>query len=102
MKQFIITTTLLCSLVGSTAVASNVERACLRSDRKAANRNLCGCIQDAADLTLSKSDQRKAAVFFKDPAKAQEVRQSDNRSNERFWKRYKEFATTAEVYCAGM
>lgn len=100
-------TTFLCTaaLLGAStlapvaASAGAVERACLSSDRKAANRNLCGCIQQVADLTLSNSDQRKAAGFFKDPQKAQDIRQSDNRSNEAFWKRYKSFGATASDYC---
>lgn len=81
------------------ASAGAIERACNSSDRKAANRSLCGCIQQVADLTLSNTDQRKAAAFFKDPQKAQDTRQSDNRSNEAFWKRYKAFGTSASRYC---
>jgi len=79
--------------------AGVIESACLKSDRKAANRALCGCIQDAADLTLDRRDQKMAATFFRDPHKAQEIRQSDNRSHEAFWKRYKQFGSTAETYC---
>ncbi|MHC0053715.1 hypothetical protein [Actibacterium sp. D379-3] len=79
--------------------AGAIERACLSSDRKAASRSLCGCIQQAADLTLDRRDQRMAAKFFKDPHKAQEIRQSDNRSDEAFWLRYRQFGTTAETYC---
>lgn len=79
--------------------ASNIERACMRADRKAATRSLCGCVQDVADLVLSKSDQKLAASFFKTPQKAQDTRQSDSRSRERFWKRYKEFGKTAKEFC---
>ncbi|SFK03558.1 hypothetical protein [Celeribacter neptunius] len=81
------------------AQAGAIERACMSSDRAANNRALCGCIQDVADLTLSNSDQRQAAKFFKDPQKAQDIRQSDNRSHESFWKRYKAFGATAAQYC---
>ena len=80
--------------------AGTIERACVRSDRKAANRALCGCIQDVADLTLTGSDQKLAATFFKNPQKAQDVRQSDRRSHEIFWKRYKNFGETARAYCS--
>lgn len=81
------------------AQAGVIERACLSSDRAAGNRALCGCIQDAADLTLSGGDQRRAATFFKDPHKAQVVRQSDNSRDEAFWLRYREFGATAESFC---
>ena len=79
--------------------AETIERACLRSDRPQANRTVCGCIQDAANLTLSTKDQQRAAAFFKDPHKAQEIRQSDRRGDEAFWKRYRNFGQTAEAFC---
>ena len=79
--------------------AGTIERACLGSDRPGASRALCGCIQDAADLTLSNSDQRRAAGFFRDPHSAQEVRTSDRGSDEAFWLRYREFGSTAESFC---
>ena len=81
------------------AQAKQIERACLSSDRGAGQRGLCGCIQDAANRTLSQKDQKLAASFFKEPDKAQRIRQSDSRNHERFWDRYKNFAQTAETYC---
>ncbi len=87
------------ALTAGMAQAGTIERACNKSDRQAANRSLCGCIQDAADMTLSGSDQRLAAKFFDDPHMAQEIRQSDRPSHEVFWKRYKEFGATAKTYC---
>lgn len=81
------------------AQAGAIERACMSSDRAASNRALCGCIQDVADLTLTGSDQRQAAKFFKDPQKAQDIRQSDKSSHESFWKRYKSFGEAASQYC---
>ncbi|MEL7027398.1 MAG: hypothetical protein AAGO57_09260 [Pseudomonadota bacterium] len=80
-------------------LAGDIERACLGAERSSASRTLCGCIQDAADLTLSTQDQRRAAAFFRDPHQAQVVRQSDRRSDERFWDRYKQFGETAESFC---
>ena len=88
------------ALAAGAASAGPIERACMRSDREAANRNLCGCIQDVADATLSRRDQALAAKFFKKPAMAQEVRQSDRPSYEVFWKKYKEFGETAQTYCS--
>lgn len=81
------------------ASAGAIERACMASDRGANNRRLCGCIQQVADATLSNREQRQAAKFFKDPQKAQDIRQSDNSSHEVFWKRYKAFGNAAAQYC---
>jgi hypothetical protein len=82
------------------AGANPIERACRASDR-GATLELCTCIGQVADMTLSDRDQRRAARFFSDPAAAQEVRQSDARSDEAFWQRYRTFGTTAEAFCAG-
>ncbi|MCP5073933.1 MAG: hypothetical protein GY947_11650 [Rhodobacteraceae bacterium] len=80
--------------------AGTIERACNKSDRRAATRSLCGCIQDIADIKLTSSDQKLAAKFFADPHLAQETRQSDNEAKERFWKRYKAFGQTASDSCS--
>ncbi len=77
-----------------------ISNACNRSDRKASNRQLCGCIQAVANTQLSSSDQSLAASFFPNPQKAQDTRQSDNPRNEAFWKRYKVFASSAERSCS--
>ncbi len=94
--------TLAALAVAFSATASGagvIERACLTSGREAASRALCGCIQDAANLTLDGGDQRVAAKFFRDPHRAQEVRQSDSGRNRAFWQRYKKFGSTAEQFC---
>lgn len=77
-----------------------IERACNASERRASNPTLCSCVQQTADLTLSRSDQQLAVTFFTDPHRAQEIRQSDNLRHEAFWKRYKEFSATAKDYCS--
>ena len=77
-----------------------MQTACLRSDRRAAGRQLCGCVQATANATLSRGDQAKAVRFFKDPHEAQVVRQSDRAADEAFWKRYKQFVEVAERTCA--
>lgn len=87
------------AVLGTTAQAGAIESACINSDRKV-SRALCGCIQQVADITLTRSDQRLAAKFFKDPQKAQDMRQSSNSSNESFWLKYKNFGATAEAYCS--
>lgn len=76
-----------------------IAQACRRSDRDAASRQLCGCIQAAANESLSSSDQKRAAGFFSDPQKAQDIRQSDSAGHEAFWRRYKAFVATAEARC---
>ncbi len=98
MRAFVIAAAMVVAS-GVAASAGPIERACLKSDRQAANRALCGCIQDAANATLSSSDQRLAAKFFQEPHMAQEIRQSDNASHEVFWKKYKNFGQTAATYC---
>ena len=87
-------------LLSTAAMAGPIERACMASDR-GGNRSLCGCIQQAADATLSGSDQRRAAKFFKDPERAHQTWVSQSASDEAFWDRYKQFGETAEASCAG-
>ncbi|GAA6182553.1 MULTISPECIES: hypothetical protein [unclassified Shimia] len=81
------------------ADASTMRRACLRSDRDGATRSMCRCIQKVANQSLSGADQRLAASFIKEPHKAQEIRQSDRRSHEIFWKRYKSFGENVTANC---
>lgn len=103
MKHMILTLAFAVALtpVATTTVeAGTIQRACMNSDRKAANRRLCRCIDQAARKTLNSSDQRLAATFFKDPHRSQEIRQSDRTSHEKFWKRYKEFGVRAQQMCS--
>ena len=88
-------------LMSGMASAGAIEQACLGSDRQAANRSLCGCIQQVADVTLQGGDQRRAAAFIKDPDKAQDAWMSKTASDDAFWDRYKNFGATAEASCAG-
>ncbi|UWQ19484.1 hypothetical protein K3551_06765 [Jannaschia sp. M317] len=76
-----------------------MQTACLRADRRAADTALCGCVQAAADATLSGRDQSRAVKFFREPHQAQVTRQSDNRGDEAFWQRYKRFVAVAERAC---
>jgi hypothetical protein len=78
------------SMTPGIAAAGPIERACMGSDRSAGNRALCGCIQQAADMTLQSRDQRRAAAWI-----------SQSASDDAFWERYKAFGSTAETYCAG-
>ncbi len=85
----------------SAAMAGPMEKACLNSDRRGATRAVCSCIQQVADMTLKGGDQRKAARFFADPDRAQDVRMSSKSADDAFWDRYRNFGSTAEAYCAG-
>jgi hypothetical protein len=102
MKSYILAATGAATLVLVTgmATAGPIERACMASDR-GGNRSLCGCIQQAADMTLSGGDQKRAAKFFKDPEAAHATWISQSKSDDAFWDRYKSFGQTAEAYCAG-
>ncbi len=81
------------------AMAGPIDSACIRSDRARGNAPLCGCIQQVANQSLSRADQRRAADFFRDPHQAQVVRMSKSNADNAFWARYKKFAGAAEAYC---
>ena len=78
-----------------------ISRACLSSDRRARNPQLCGCIQTVANQSLSGADQRKASRFFSDPQRAHDTWMSQTAADDAFWERYKAFGAQAEAYCAG-
>jgi len=100
MKNILLTTLLLSLGAGSAPAGDMIKNACLKSGRAAANRQLCSCIQQVADTRLARKDQKLAATFFRDPHRAQEIRQSDRRAHEVFWTKYKEFGAAAKEYCA--
>ena len=76
-----------------------IQKACQADQRKAASRSRCGCVQAVADQSLSVADQKRGARYFKDPHTLQEVRQSDNAGNERFWLAWKAFGQSAAAQC---
>jgi hypothetical protein len=99
MRAVTLTAALL-MLVGPAAEAGGpIERACNRSDRAAATREMCHCLQRVADATLRRREQRTAAGFFRDPDRAQEVRRSDTARDDAFWERYLYFGKAAELNC---
>ena len=77
-----------------------IKNACISSGRRAANREICGCIQAAADQTLSGADQRRGASFFGNPALAHEVRVSDTTRDDAFWDRWRNFGRAADQLCS--
>ncbi|MGC1496955.1 MAG: hypothetical protein WA790_14185 [Sulfitobacter sp.] len=76
-----------------------IHRACLTDNRKAATPARCGCVQAVADQSLDIGDQKRGAKLFRDPHQLQEIRQSDNASNERFWLAWKAFGQNAAAAC---
>lgn len=97
--KHLIAALLLAFLATPATSFGKIERACMNSDRKSANRSLCKCIQSVANTKLTSKDQRLAARFFQDPHLAQETRQSDSFAKEQFWKRYKSFGAAASESC---
>ena len=85
----------------SASVAGPIERACLRSDRPAANRAVCDCIDRVADQILRTGDQRRAAKFFRDPDLAHRTWMSKQGADDVFWDRYKAFGAQAQATCTG-
>lgn len=92
---------LLTALVILTACGPRgaIRSACLDAGRKAANPALCACVQGAANGTLSRGEQKRAAKFFADPERAQDTRRRDDRASEAFWARYKRFSDRAARQC---
>ena len=80
--------------------AGPIESACLRSDRPQATRALCRCIGAVANNTLTRSEQRRAARFFRDPQLAQDIRMSRSARDNEFWTRYRAFGAAAEQRCS--
>lgn len=105
MKHLAITCVLSTSLLGFTAFtpapaeAGSIQRACLSADRSAASKGLCGCIEDVAGAMLSRSEQSRVIKIFRDPHASQVLRQSDRRSDEKFWQKYKQFGQAVSTYC---
>ena len=99
MRAAILATVLTLTLGPPAEAGGPIERACNRSDRDAANAELCHCLQRVADVTLKRAEQRMAARFFRDPDRAQEIRQSDEGRHEAFWQRYLYFGSAAELNC---
>lgn len=84
---------------GSRGATGDISEACLQADRRAASPALCSCVQQVANQSLSNRDQARAAAFFAEPQLAQDTRQSDRPSDERFWLRYRAFSDLASEIC---
>jgi hypothetical protein len=90
------------SLNGAVQFASGpIHTACTRQGRRGASSARCGCVQAAANLTLTPGEQRIGARYFEDPELLQKMKLSDTPQNERFWDTWARFAETAETLCRG-
>ncbi|MEO0380151.1 MAG: hypothetical protein AAF252_07750, partial [Pseudomonadota bacterium] len=80
-----------------------IQQACQADRRKQSSRARCGCVQAVADQSLSASDQRRGAGYFKNPQALQDVRQNQdsNASNRRFWAAWKAYGQAAAAACSG-
>lgn len=92
---------LILAILGScgSRVTGEIGKACVASDRNAANPRLCSCIQQAANRHLSAGDQKLAATFFADSEKANDIKINDSPSADAFWARYRNFTNLAERSC---
>lgn len=84
---------------GGGRVSGDIGEACIDAGRRDATPELCSCVQQVADQTLSSRDQSRAVAFFEEPQLAQDTRQSDRSSDEAFWDRYKAFSELATQIC---
>lgn len=102
MKQVVVAAALglMASFAAPSVQAGPIERACLDSGRAGASAALCSCIQRVANQTLAMSEQRQGSRFFRDPARAQDVRQSARGNDRALWQRWRAFGEAAEVNCA--
>lgn len=99
MRKVLILLTMV-ALAGCGGGASGeIGSACVRAGRDAATPALCSCIQRVANQSLSSADQSRAADFFADPERAEEVRRSDATRDDAFWERYRAFTDRAEASC---
>ena len=102
MKQFLLIAFCTASLttVAPAVDAAQIKRACLASDREAATRARCSCIQHVANQALTSSDQKTVAKWFEDPHQAQELKMSQTARDDALWDRYQNFGQMAQAICS--
>jgi len=99
MKRILFAMVMAAGMAAGTAQAGPIKRACLKADRAAASRELCTCIERVARPMFSRSQERRIAKFFAEPHLSQELRQSDRRSDEKFWQQYQAWGAAARAQC---
>ncbi len=86
-------------LMTAPADAGWISDACLRANRDAASKEVCTCIDEVAQISLTRAERKKVSKFFRDPHKTQIIRASDRRSDKKFWERYQTFGARARQIC---
>lgn len=76
-----------------------IGTACLNHRRTGATPARCSCVQAAANQTLSQAQQKRSVLFFSEPGKLQDIRQSSAPANARLWDAWQRFADTAQTLC---
>ncbi len=102
MKQFLIIAlcaTSFTAVAPQSADAAQIKRACMASDREAATRQRCSCIQKVANDALSRSDRKVVAKWFTDPHQAQVLKMSTTARDDALWDRYQAFGKLAQAVC---
>lgn len=82
-----------------TGASGEIAQACLAADRAAASPALCGCVQQAANQTLTAADRRRVPEFFADPEEAHAMKIDDSPYAEAFWDRYRAFIDLSRSMC---
>ncbi len=103
MRQFLLIAlcaTSISAVAPAPTEAAQIKRACLASDRSAATRQRCSCIQRVANQALTRSDQKQVAQWFKDPHQAQELKMSQTERDDALWDRYQVFGQMAQAICS--
>ncbi|WP_420586507.1 hypothetical protein [Ruegeria sp.] len=102
MKQFLLIAFCAATVAASPVAveAAQIKRACLASDRDAATRDRCNCIQRVANQALTRSDQKTVAQWFTDPHQAQELKMSRTARDDALWDRYQNFGQMAQAICS--
>ncbi|NVO57239.1 hypothetical protein HW561_15710 [Rhodobacteraceae bacterium B1Z28] len=103
MKQFLLIAFCATSLTAAAPLpseAAQIKRACLASDRSAATRQRCSCIQRVADQALTRTDQKTVSKWFSDPHQAQELKMSQTARDDALWDRYQAFGQMAKAICS--
>lgn len=92
-------TILLLKILAAPASAGPIERSCLKSDRPAASRRLCDCVEKMAYKALPRREIGKVAQLMRDPERVDTVKRSSRSSDRALWQSYKKYAGRAEASC---
>lgn len=78
-----------------------VEAACKVTGGPGASVEFCSCMQQVADLSLSLSEQKLAAYFLRNPARASRIGKANPAARKGFWQRFESFNLSTRRHCVG-